>query len=127
MCDELPGAVIVCVFCAAGVVEDTRPDEGKVLVRPDMMRDQVVELELAEVQKKFNVSAGSACRHCSAWCWGGGAHVRRILRAHAAVASVPSAVLGCSRLSVHAGGWLDGWTVASGPAGRPGTYLLARM
>lgn len=40
-----------------GVVEDTRPDEGKVLVRPDMMKDQVVELELAEVQKKFNVSA----------------------------------------------------------------------
>lgn len=39
-----------------GVVEDTRPEEGKVLVRPDMMKDQVVELELAEVQKKFNVS-----------------------------------------------------------------------
>lgn len=38
-----------------GVVEDTRPDEGKVLVRPDMMKDQVVELELAEVQKLFQV------------------------------------------------------------------------
>lgn len=33
------------------------------LVRPDMMKDQVVELELAEVQKKFNVS-GSGHKHC---------------------------------------------------------------
>lgn len=41
--------------CPAGIVEDTRPDEGKVLVRPDMMKDQVVELELAEVQKLFQV------------------------------------------------------------------------
>jgi hypothetical protein len=48
------------ISCAPGIVEDTRPDEGKVLVRPDMMKDQVVELELAEVQKLFQVGVD----HC---------------------------------------------------------------
>jgi len=43
------------VVVLSGVVEDTKPDEGKLLVRPDMMKDQVVELELAEVQKLFKV------------------------------------------------------------------------
>jgi transcription antitermination factor NusG len=42
-----------------GVVEDVRQEEGKLLVRPDMMKDQVVELELAEVQKLFKV--GGVC------------------------------------------------------------------
>lgn len=36
-----------------GTVEDVRPDDGKLLVRPDLMADQVVELELDEVQKLF--------------------------------------------------------------------------
>lgn len=52
-----------------GVVEDTRPDEGKLLVRPDMMADQVVELELSEVQKLFKVR----------WGQGVGARTERIL------------------------------------------------
>jgi hypothetical protein len=32
-----------------------RADDGKLLVRPDLMSDQVVELELDEVQKLFKV------------------------------------------------------------------------
>ncbi|KAF8065846.1 SPT5 [Scenedesmus sp. PABB004] len=36
-----------------GTVEDVKLDEGKLLVRPDMMAGEVVELELDEVQKLF--------------------------------------------------------------------------
>jgi hypothetical protein len=39
----------------AGTVEDVRAEDGKLLVRPDMMPDQVVELEVEEVQKLFKV------------------------------------------------------------------------
>jgi hypothetical protein len=72
-CDKALAAAVVCLCActAAGVVEDTRPDEGKVLVRPDMMQDQVVELELAEVQKKFNVSPRQCGgTHCCTPCKG---------------------------------------------------------
>jgi hypothetical protein len=46
----------VCNFFSAGTVEDVRAEDGKLLVRPDLMSDQVVELELDEVQKLFKVS-----------------------------------------------------------------------
>jgi hypothetical protein len=38
-----------------GVVEDVKKDEERLLVRPDLMPDEVVELELSEVQKLFQV------------------------------------------------------------------------
>jgi hypothetical protein len=49
-------ATALATLFSAGTVEDVRAEDGKLLVRPDLMSDQVVELELDEVQKLFKVS-----------------------------------------------------------------------
>lgn len=46
----------MCLVSAVGTVEDVRKEDGKLLVKPDILQDQVVEMEVHEVQKLFKVS-----------------------------------------------------------------------
>lgn len=54
----------ICVLLVAGTVEDVRKEDGKLLVRPDILSDQVVEMEAQEVQKLFKVSSCVEGRSC---------------------------------------------------------------
>lgn len=68
--------LVVLAFWLTGTVEDVKADEGRLLVRPDLLPDEVVDLELDEVQKLFKVRGTCSSTECQAgrcgcvvrWC-----------------------------------------------------------